>query len=273
MNQPLLSVSIVIYRPDMTVLNKTIRHLDSAIATLELEAPVELTIIDNGHTAEWQQRFEQQITAGEYPHLGIHYIACPENPGYGAANNKAIIASNAHYHLVLNPDAFLDPDCLHHAFAHLLKHPNCLLLAPATFYENGNRQYLCRKNLNPLTQFLRSFAPAPIKHVFQKRLDQDEYRDYDYEQPMHNVEFMTGCFMLMKTQAVKTVGGFDEHYFMYVEDADLTRRLLTLGDNIYLPTARIVHAWAKLSGSRLKYRWIHIKSCLYYWRKFYNGLR
>ncbi len=266
--QPLLSVSIVVYHPDLDMLHKTTSHLDAAVAAMGLNAPVALTIIDNGHTASWQQDIEQRIITQTHPHLAISYLALPENPGYGAGNNKAIMTSQAQYHLVLNPDAFLAEDCLRQAFDYLQQHPKCLLLAPSVTYENGDRQYLCRKNLNPLTQFLRSFAPGPLKKRFQQRLHSDEYRDHDYEQPMHNVEFMTGCFMLLQTQAAKDIGGFDDRYFMYVEDADLTRRLLRLGDNIYLPNAQIVHAWAKLSGSKLKYRWIHSMSCLRYWWKF-----
>ncbi|MDF1795387.1 MAG: glycosyltransferase family 2 protein [Coxiellaceae bacterium] len=271
-NKPILSVSIVVYRPDIDMLYKTTSHLDAAVACLGLSYRVALTIIDNGHTKSWQRSIEQRISADAHPHLDISYLALPENPGYGAGNNKAIMASSAEYHLVLNPDAFLAKDCLQQALDYLQQHPKCLLLAPSVTYENGERQYLCRKNLSPLTQFLRSFAPGPLKKCFHKRLHSDEYRDHNYEQPMHNVEFMTGCFMLLQTQAAKDVGGFDDRYIMYVEDADLTRRLLKLGDNIYLPTAQIVHAWTKLSSNKLKYRWMHSMSCLRYWWKFRDGL-
>lgn len=264
----LLSVSIVVYRPDLNVLRVCLNHLNRAAGQLQGTQAIALYLIDNGHTPEWQQTLDSFLLELELHHLDILYIAKPDNPGYGAANNIAIFDSTAQYHLVLNPDVFMEADCLQQSLDYLTQHPNCVLLAPATFYPDGERQYLCRRNISLWTQFLRSFAPSFVKRLCQQRLALDEYRDHDYDQPMHNVEFLTGCFMLMKTSAAQHVKGFDEKYFMYVEDADISRRLLQVGDNIYYPNARIVHQWARLSNRKLKYTLHHIHSSWRYFCKF-----
>ncbi len=264
----LISVSIVVFRPDLNVLRVCLNDLNQAAGQLGNKLPIALYLIDNGHTAEWQTTIKEFLAELELQHIDTLYIARPDNPGYGAGNNVAIFDTAASYHLVLNPDVFMEADCLKQALGYLTGHPNCALLAPATFYPDGDRQYLCRRNISLWTQFLRSFAPSGVRRLCQQRLDHDEYRDHDYNQPMHNVEFLTGCFMLMKTEAAKQIKGFDEKYFMYVEDADLSRRLLQVGDNIYHPDARIVHQWARLSHRKLKYTLHHIHSSWRYFCKF-----
>ncbi len=263
-----LSVSIVLYKPKLDVLHTCLQHLNQACQQLDDNKPVQLWLIDNGHTAEWQQKIQSLVDQSELNNLNITYLAKPYNPGYGAGNNMALMQTTAQYHLVLNPDVYMEADCLQLAIGYMQQHAHCVHLAPATFFPGGETQPLCRRNISLKTQFLRSFAPAWLKNAFEQRLLKDEYQEHDYKQVMHNVEFLSGCFMLLKTKAAQSIGGFDEKYFMYVEDADLTRRLLKIGDNIYYPKARIVHQWERQSYKMTKLTLNHIWSCLYYWWKF-----
>lgn len=263
-----LSVSIVLYKPDLNVLANCLRCLDIACKPINQANATQVWLIDNGHNAEWQQKVNKLYSSLKLPHVDIQYIANPSNPGYGGGNNIAIKQSNTDYHLVLNPDVFMEPDCLFESISYLKQHPNCVHLAPSTVGDDGERHNLCRKNISLYTQFLRSVAPSFLKRLHKQRLLDDEYQQLDYNQPMHNVEFLSGCFMLLKTAAAKKIGGFDEKYFMYVEDADLTRRLLEIGDNIYLPKARIVHLWARFSSRKLKYLLHHVHSSIHYCWKF-----
>jgi GT2 family glycosyltransferase len=65
-------------------------------------------------------------------------------------------------------------------------------------------------------------------------------RDQSYEQPME-VPFLPGCFMFFRTSVLRPLDGFDERYFLYVEDLDLSRRAATLARNLYLPDVEITH--------------------------------
>lgn len=263
-----LSVSIVLYRPNLGVLRSCLEHLNLSCTKLTDQKRVAVWLVDNSHTPEWQQRIQSLVDQSKLNNLTITYLAKPSNPGYGAGNNIALMQTTAQYHLVLNPDVYMEADCLQLAVGYMQQHPRCVHLAPATFFPNGEIQPLCRRNISLKTQFLRSFAPAWLKKVFGQRLLKDEYLDHDYKQAMHNVEFLSGCFMLLKTAVAQNIGGFDEKYFMYVEDADLTRRLLAVGDNIYYPKARIVHQWERQSYKMTKLTLHHIWSSLYYWWKF-----
>lgn len=267
----MISISIVVFKPDLLKLKKTCDHLHAAVNQLSLSQPAVLYLINNSHSNASEKEIKTTIPPQNYSHLHIQYIAAPKNLGYGKANNIAIHQTTAAYHLVLNPDAYLAPDCLKIALEYLENNIRCVLLSPAVFYENGKQQYLCRKNITLFSQFLRAFAPKWLKNIFSNYLLKIEYRDHDYHQPIHNVPFLTGCFMLLRTEAAKAAGGFDPRYFLYIEDADLTRILLKTGNTVYYPKAKMTHSWARMSYKNFKCRWYHVKSTLQYCWKFRNA--
>lgn len=264
----LLSISIVVFEPNLDKLKKTIQHLFIAAKNLNDDNSIVVQIINNSHSQASADQITALFSEFNHPPLHITYIGAEKNLGYGSANNLSLLKSKAKYHLVLNPDAYLAPDCLTIAIDYLENNKNCVLLSPAVYYENGERQYLCRKNITFFSQFLRALAPQFIKKLFKNYLDKIEYLDHDYSQPIHDVPFLTGCFMLLRTKPTQEIGGFDERYFLYVEDADLTRRLLTVGNTIYYPKAKITHSWARMAYKNRKCQWYAIASALKYCWKF-----
>ena len=72
----------------------------------------------------------------------------------------------------------------------------------------------------------------------------------------------------MRTEAFRRMGGFDEGYFMYVEDADITRKAQEYGKGMYVPEAHVYHAWHRDTKKKWKNFWMQIRSMLRYWRKW-----
>ncbi len=263
-----LTVSLVVYKPDIVVLSKTLNCLHAGINP-ELFI-VTLYIIDNSCDVGWREKI-QACLASAFPmidNITSEFIVSSDNVGYGQANNLAIEKIDSDYHLILNPDVFIYQDTLPQAIAYLEQHPEVGLLTPAVFGEDAQQHYLCKRNPTLFIMFLRSFAPLFIKNLFKNYLLKFEMRDCDYSKIIKNYPFPTGCFMLFRTQILQEIKGFDSDYFMYMEDADIGRRALQVSETVYLPIVKIIHKWERGSHKNAKLRWIAIKSAFIYWRKW-----
>ena len=83
-----------------------------------------------------------------------------------------------------------------------------------------------------------------------------------------NIPILSGCFMFLRTEALEKVGLFDEHFFMYMEDFDLNRRIHCVYKTIFFPEAVVVHEYQKASYKNIKLLKAHIKSAIYYFNKY-----
>ena len=83
-----------------------------------------------------------------------------------------------------------------------------------------------------------------------------------------NVPYLSGCFMLLRSEALKKVGLFDERFFMYPEDIDLTRRIREHYRTIFYPHVSVIHNHAQGSYKSKKLLWIHIINLIKYFNKW-----
>ena len=91
--------------------------------------------------------------------------------------------------------------------------------------------------------------------------------DEDLSQPT-DVGFCSGCFFVMRSEVYQKMGGFDPRYFVYVEDADITRQALQYGRAVYLPLVSVYHAWHRDANKKLKNFLMQLGSMFKYWRKW-----
>jgi len=185
----------------------------------------------------------------------LHYINNSTNLGFGAAHNLDL-DTDAEFHLILNPDLVLDEDAISNALAFMQANPECGLLTPRAYWDNGQRQYLCKRHPTVLDLLLRGFAPSFIKKLFHKRLAHYEMADVINEQEVYwDPPIVSGCFMLFRTEVWKQLGGFDPRFFLYFEDFDLSLRAHAITRIAYVPSVRIIHH----GGHASRKGWRHIK--------------
>ncbi len=251
-----ITASIVLYKNDPKEVEKAIESF------LDTDLNVKLYLIDNSPTDELKEL--KNIDKNR-----IEYIFSNANLGFGKAHNIAIkkAINESKYHLVLNPDIWFEKGNLEKMYEFMEKHPEIGQLMPKVLNPDGSIQYLCKRLPTPFDLFVRRFIPPFLKPVFQKRMDWYEFKDVGYDKTME-VPALSGCFMFLRTEALKQVGGFDERFFMYMEDYDLCRRIGQKYKTVYYPEAQVYHGYAKHSYKNKKLLLIHIESAIKYFNKW-----
>jgi GT2 family glycosyltransferase len=247
----------------IVLFDNDIKMLEEAIASfLNTNLNVKLILVDNSLT----DKLKVLVTDSR-----IEYIHNPSNPGFGASHNIAIQKAfdlNSEFHLVLNPDIYFEEGTLEKLCDFMHSDERIGHVMPKVTYPNGELQYLCKTNPTFFDLFARGFLPLFFKKRFQKRMDKYEYKDYDYDKTIYNIPYLSGCFMFLRTNVLKKVGFFDDRIFMYLEDADLTRRFLEVSVTSYFPKAHVYHHFAKLTHKKLKFKWITVESAIVYFNKW-----
>jgi nucleoside-diphosphate-sugar epimerase/GT2 family glycosyltransferase len=260
------------YRPDLEVVEATLTALELAgsFAKAKCHISLSLTLVDNSDDDDEFQRIGAWLehVRGSLATWEVRMLRAPGNLGYGRGNNLATENASSDYHLVINPDLFVSENAIFEAVNYLEENRDVGLLTPAVVSENGERQYLCKRNPTLFTMFLRGFMPERAGRVFRSVLYSFEMRDCDYDRPMHPIEYPTGCFMFFRTECLQKIGGFDPNIFLHYEDADIGRRMLQIAGVTYVPSVKVVHKWARDTHKSLHARWLTMKSGWYYWRKW-----
>jgi GT2 family glycosyltransferase len=242
MAAPALSATIVTYRPDAALFARAVASLSRSVRRASEEGSLgeaALFVVDNGPESE-RGAVRSALAAWEGAG-GAELVAANGNVGYGRANNLVLDRLRSDFHLVMNPDVELDAATIPAALAFLREHPEVGLVAPDASDEHGTPQFLCKRYPSLWVLLLRGFAPAPLRRRFARRLEDYEMRDVVVRGEPARVPLASGCFMLMRTELFRRVGGFDPRFFLYFEDYDLSLRLGREAQVAYVPRARIVH--------------------------------
>jgi GT2 family glycosyltransferase len=198
----------------------------------------------------------------------IIYIKNDKNVGFGTAHNVAInkaIELNSDYHLIINPDIYFEDDVIEKMVSVFELDETIGLSMPKILYPNGETQYLCKLIPTPYNLIFRRFLPSKS---LQDRINiKYELRFSNYNRRM-NVPCLSGCFMFCRTSVLESIGGFDERFFMYLEDIDLTRRIHENYKTLFLSEIEVYHQYAKGSYKNLKLLKYHIFSAIKYFNKW-----
>lgn len=199
--------------------------------------------------------------------LPATYIFNGKNLGYGTAHNIAIrktIEQQIPYHLVLNPDIQLDGNKLNELIEYMEKNECVGHLMPKTIYPDGEIQYLCKLLPKPSDLLFRRFLSSKWT---KKRNDIFELRQSGYNKIM-DIPYLSGCFMLLRTSVLEDIGLFDERFFMYPEDIDLTRRIHRKYRTIFYPYVSIIHHHEQGSYKNFKLLLVHAWNIVKYFNKW-----
>lgn len=193
-----------------------------------------------------------------------------DNPGYGVAANRLVsnLEVMPNYIGVLNTDLSWSRGTFPTLLRWLSLNKDVVLAAPQILNPSGKFQLLCKQNPTVLGLFSRRFIPERIKPAFLKRYDKWYVMAHrNYQQPFE-VPYLSGCCMLIKTDSFVKIGGFDPGYFLYLEDADITRALAKEGRCIHLPIASVVHNWGKGNYGQIDLLIVNLVSAWHYFWKW-----
>ncbi|TCG09495.1 glycosyl transferase [Paraburkholderia steynii] len=263
-----MSISIVVYRPDVALLDQTLASVGAAFDRLhDAWSDVRLCVclVDNGGFVEADVARSLSLLAERGVTWSV--LRGHGNIGYGRGHNLAIDAAQSRYHLILNPDIDMDADALVNAFEFLEANPAVGLVTPRIDDDQQGIQYLCRRYPTVLDLFVRGFLPSGFRRYFRGRLVRYEMRDViNGHDVTWDPPIVSGCFMLFRTDLLKRLSGFDPRYFLYFEDYDLSLRAHELARVAYVPAVRVIHH----GGGAARKGSTHIQMFVASALKFYN---
>ncbi|MEO3703104.1 glycosyltransferase family 2 protein [Acinetobacter ursingii] len=248
--------SIVIYEHTYEDLEPTLTSL------MAVDSIHKVVLVDNDES-KW---------AKDFKHEKIIYLKSDGNYGFGYGHNYAIkkFAQDSEFFLICNPDIKFKPTEFE-KFLQFVQSRQEGLFLPKIVYENGENQFGARLLPSPLNLFARRFSPK-----YAEGLDQDYLlKDFNLLKPIF-APYLHGCFMLFRSKALLELNGFDERFFMYMEDVDLSRRCAEKFGNIYYPLAEVIHLHEQASYKNKMLLKAHLKSAWLYfskWGWFYDSQR
>ena len=251
----MLNISIVLYHPNWE--QEVLPLVEELLKVKNLR---KIYLLDNSEDREIHPKTEIKDTKLRYMHMSA-------NLGYGKAHNVALRESayyKTEFHLVMNSDIRVKAEDIDAMHDWMLQNPTVGQLMPKVLNPDGTQQYLAKRLPTPLDVFGRRFLPAAW---MKKRNERYELRDVDLTHPV-NAPYLSGCFMFLRTKAAVEAGLFDERYFMYPEDIDLTRSIHRNYLTLYYPAWTIVHAHARDSYKNKHMLRIHIQNMCRYFNKF-----
>jgi hypothetical protein len=248
-----LSLAIVTYNNSM-IIEDTVR---SVVENIPAEYSYKVYIIDSDskdNTLDLVREVKGNI---EIIELGI-------NKGFGYGHNAIIDVINSEYHFVVNPDIKIEnSDQIKRMIEYLEKNPDVGLLSPLILNPDLSIQYLCKTNPTVFDMCIRRISP----NLFKQRQNKYVIKESGYKTIM-KLDYATGSFMVFRTNIYKELKGFDDAFFMYLEDADITRRVNQISKAIFYPGARVIHTWERSGHKSFKFAKITLRSMIVYFNKW-----
>jgi N-acetylglucosaminyl-diphospho-decaprenol L-rhamnosyltransferase len=260
----ILSVVIVSYNVKF-FLEQCLSSLKKAVeGSAELRGMTEVWVVDNASTDG-----SAEFLIPLYP--DFHFIQNKENTGFAKANNQAIPSCSGEFILFLNPDTILAEDSLCATVSFLRKTPESGALGVKMV--NGNGVFLKESKRgfpDPAASFFRM---AGLARLFPRsRIFSSYYQGHLDETKTNSVDVLSGAFMMVKKSVLDKTGGFDERFFMYAEDIDLSWRIREAGfQNYYFADTTIIHFKGESTPRDLRYLKLFYAAMILFMKKHFKG--
>ncbi len=249
----LLSSSIVLYNNTETQIVDILKCIRSFEFSFFL-------IIDNSIDDSRRKYFKDS---------NFIYIHNFKNYGFGKGHNFSIDYIKKYktkYHLVLNPDIQFNNDCIIKLLNYLENNSSVGSIMPEILNLDGTIQLL-PKLLPTITDiFIRKFNF--LKKIYNSRLKKYEMYDFMINKKICNVPVISGCFFIINTSIIDQIGFFDERYFLYFEDWDLSRRIHKKYKTIYFPDVSVFHGYQSDANKNFGTFILFVKSLIKYFNKW-----
>ncbi len=234
-----ISATIVTYNDG----NKALSAINSLFKNTK-RYPLTLYVFDNGSADDTVYLIKNNTNAIVFEN--------GKNIGFGAAHNLVLKKDMGKYHFVINPDILVSSDVLSDIVDFMEENKDVVMCMPKILNSDGTEQKLPKEK----PTFKRLFLGRVSKNIRNEYI----WGNKELTVPTE-IDFCSGCFFGIRTDIFKKIGGFDERFFMYLEDSDLTQEAKKYGKVMILPNFSIVHKWERASAKRIKYLFIHTVSC------------
>jgi len=239
-----LSIVIVNYNSKFLI-EQCLGSVKKAITGIDNE----IIVVDNNSTDG-----SKEYLADKFP--SVKFIFNKDNVGFAKASNQGFRITSGNYILFLNPDTILSESCLIDCISFFGSHPDAGAVGVRMLDSNGNFLKESKRGVpSASASFYKLFGLAamfPGSKTFAKY-----YQAHLPEKANNPVDVLTGAFMMIRRHVFETANGFDEDFFMYGEDIDLSLRIDQLGyKNYYLGSISVTH----LKGGSTKYNYRYVQS-------------
>jgi N-acetylglucosaminyl-diphospho-decaprenol L-rhamnosyltransferase len=235
------------------------------IASLRADGVAHIVVVDNASK-------DGSAEAARRADPGIDVVALDENLGFGSGANRGVARTSSPYVVILNPDLEVEPGATKALVDVLDRMPDVAVVAPRIETPDG-RLY---PSVRTFPDMVDAAGHAFLHFVWRSNPFSRRYKMLDWDHAAAcDVDWVAGTHLVVRRTAWDAVGGFDEAFFMYLEDVDLCWRLQRAGWRVrYEPEARVVHAIGR-STDQTPYRMIaeHHRSLLRYAAKTATGPR
>ncbi|WP_334055949.1 galactosyltransferase-related protein [Polaribacter sp. P097] len=248
-----ITASIVLYHENIEELSNTIECF------LRVNLSKKLYLIDNTDDERYK---------GLFINDDIFYISNGENLGFGAGHNVILsnITNHSKFHLILNPDVNFESEVIPNLINKLKKHEMVSMIAPKVLFPDGTFQNSCRRYPKVSELLARRFNF--LQSIFKRNINKGKYSDKDLRSSFF-ADYITGCFHLYRTEDFVKLNGFDERYFLYMEDVDICKKIEKMDKlKLYYPKEEIRHVLKQGSSKSTKLFFIHTFSAIKYFLKW-----
>lgn len=258
----MIYLSIVLYKTSESDIKNILSSFKFVKATYKLY------IVDNSPTDELKSFFKNE-------HF-IDYIHNPSNPGFGASHNivfKISIEDNIAYHFIVNPDVYFTEDVITKMVKYISSNKNIGMMMPQILNLDGTVQNLPKLLPSPFSMLFRKIKKP--KSIYERFINKYELRNVDKDM-VYSAPILSGCFTLFNVEALKEVGLYDDQFFMYFEDWDISRRMHENYETIYYPHVSIFHGYESGANKNKQLFKIFLASAIKYFNKwgwFYDPQR
>jgi GT2 family glycosyltransferase len=250
-----ITASIVLYRTEPSELKKTVESV------LNNTQNIKLYLIDNSLTDDLRCLNKSSDDR-------IEYIHNPSNPGFGAAHNIAIekaLELKSEFHFIVNPDIYFDEDVITPMIEYMKRDASIGMMMPQILNLDGTIQTLPKLLPSPFSILWRKIRKP--RKAYEKFINEYELRQVPSD-IIYNAPILSGCFTLLNLEAIKKVGLYDDSFFMYFEDWDLSRRMHQHYKTIYFPLVSVYHGYESgANKSRVLFK-IYVNSAIVYFSKW-----
>jgi len=256
-----ISIIIVNYKSEKELLNCI-----SSIKASGSKLRYEIIVVDNNSTSKFEIILKNKYSE-------VKYIKSPKNLGYGYGNNLGARSASGKYLFFLNPDTKILKGTLDNLHSFLIKNSATGIVSPlitddkiVPFKFQGSREL----NLKTII-----FSQSVLRKIFPGKNIYENYKlnIFDESNPT-SVDAVPGAAMMINSDLFKKIGGFDEKFFLYFEENDISKRLSNLGYKLFIiPSAKIIHFVGRSTKNLKSIENIYAKSRYLYMKKHYGMLQ